>query len=128
MMFAGRERQRVRRTSNFELYAWYFMRISGLILLVIAVFHLLYMHVNVGVENIDFADVTARWESPFWRVFELFLLVFGLAHGINGTRQVLDDYIHSRGWRVVVRTAIFMIGLVIGVLGAYVLFTFEAPV
>ena len=127
-MFAGRERQRVRRTSNFELYAWYFMRISGLILLVIALFHLLYMHINVGVENIGFEDVAARWESPFWRVFELFLLVFGLAHGINGTRQVLDDYIHSRGWRVVVRTAIFMIGLVIGVLGAYVLFTFEAPV
>ena len=127
-MFAGRERQRVRRTSNFELYAWYFIRISGLILLVIAVFHLLYMHINIGVENIDFEDVAARWESPFWRVFELFLLVFGLAHGINGTRQVLDDYIHSRGWRVVVRTAIFMIGLVIGVLGAYVLFTFEAPV
>lgn len=127
-MFAGRERQRVRRTSNFELYAWYFMRISGLILLVIAVFHLLYMHVNVGVENIDFEDVAARWDSPFWRVFELFLLVFGLSHGINGTRQVLDDYIHSRGWRLVVRTTIYMIGLAIGVLGAYVLFTFEAPV
>ena len=124
-MFAGRERQRLRRTSNFELYAWYFMRISGLILLVIAVFHLLYMHVLVGVDNIDFEDVAARWESPFWRLFELFLLVFGLAHGINGTRQVLDDYVHSRGWRVVVRTTIFMIGLVIGVLGAYVLFTFE---
>jgi succinate dehydrogenase / fumarate reductase membrane anchor subunit len=128
MMFAGRERQRVRHTSNFELYAWYFMRISGLILLVIAVFHLLYMHVNVGVENIDFEDVAARWASPFWRVFELFLLVFGLSHGINGTRQVLDDYIHSRGWRLVVRTTIYMIGLAIGVLGAYVLFTFEAPV
>lgn len=127
-MFAGRERQRVRRTSNFELYAWYFMRISGLILLVIAVFHLLYMHVNVGVENIDFEDVAARLDSPFWRVFELFLLVFGLSHGINGTRQVLDDYIHSRGWRLVVRTTIYMIGLAIGVLGAYVLFTFEAPV
>jgi succinate dehydrogenase / fumarate reductase membrane anchor subunit len=104
------------------------MRISGLILLVIAVFHVLYMHVNVGVENINFNDVTARWDSPFWRIFELFLLVFGLSHGINGTRQVLDDYIHSRGWRVVARTTLYMIGLAIGVMGVYVLFTFEAPV
>ena len=127
-MFASRGRQRVRRTSNFELYAWYFMRISGLILLVIAVFHLLYMHVAVGVENIDFDDVSARWESPFWRIFELCLLVFGLSHGINGTRQVLDDYIHSRGWRLIARTTIFMIGLIIGVMGAYVLFAFKPPV
>ncbi len=127
-MFASRRKQRVRRSSNFELYAWYFMRISGLILLVIAVFHVLYMHINVGVENINFSDVTARWDSPFWRIFELFLLVFGLSHGINGTRQVLDDYIHSRGWRVVARTTLYMVGLVIGVMGVYVLFTFEAPV
>ncbi len=127
-MFASRRKQRVRRSSNFELYAWYFMRIAGLILLVIAVFHVLYMHINVGVENINFSDVTARWDSPFWRIFELFLLVFGLSHGINGTRQVLDDYIHSRGWRVVARTTLYMIGLVIGVMGVYVLFTFEAPV
>ena len=127
-MFASRRKQRVRRSSNFELYAWYFMRISGLILLVIAVFHVLYMHINVGVENINFSDVTARWDSPFWRIFELFLLVFGLSHGINGTRQILDDYVHSRGWRVVARTTIYMVGLAIGVMGAYVLFTFEAPV
>jgi succinate dehydrogenase / fumarate reductase membrane anchor subunit len=127
-MFASRGKQRVRRSSNFELYAWYFMRISGLILLVIAVFHVLYMHINVGVGNIDFDDVSARWDSPFWRIFELFLLVFGLSHGINGTRQILDDYVHSRGWRVVARTTIYMVGLAIGVMGAYVLFTFEAPV
>ena len=127
-MFASRGKQRVRRSSNFELYAWYFMRISGLILLVIALFHVLYMHINVGVENIDFDDVAARWDSPFWRIFELFLLVFGLSHGINGTRQVLDDYIHSRGWRVVARTALYMVGLAIGVMGAYVLFTFQPPV
>lgn len=127
-MFASRGKQRVRRSSNFELYAWVFMRISGLILLVIAVFHLLYMHVNIGVGNIDFDNVAARWDSPFWRIFELFLLVFGLSHGINGTRQVLDDYIHSRGWRVVARTTLYMIGLAIGVMGAYVLFTFKPPV
>ncbi len=126
-MFASRGRQRVRRTSNFELYAWYFMRLSGIILLLLAVTHLLYMHVNVGVENIDFENVAERWESPFWRIFELFLLIFGLSHGVNGTRQILDDYVHSRGWRVVVRTTLVVIGLIIGVMGAYVLFTFETP-
>jgi succinate dehydrogenase / fumarate reductase membrane anchor subunit len=126
-MFASRGRQRVRLSSNFELYAWFFMRISGLILLTIAVFHLLYMHVFVGVANIDYASIAVRWESPFWRIFELLLPIFGLSHGINGTRQVLDDYVQSRGWRVVLRTTIFMTGLILAVMGAYVLLTFELP-
>jgi succinate dehydrogenase / fumarate reductase membrane anchor subunit len=126
-MFAGRGTQRVRPTSNFELYAWFFMRVSGLILLTVAVFHLLYMHIAIGVENIDFETVARRWESPFWRLFDIFLLIFALSHGINGTRQVLDDYVHSRGWRVVARTTVFMIGFVIAVMGGYVIFTFQKP-
>ncbi len=127
-MFEHRGRQRIRPTSNLELYAWFFMRISGIVLLTVAVFHLLYMHLVVGLENIDFELVAGRWESPFWRLFDFFLLVFGLSHGVNGLRQVLDDYVHSRGWRVVVRTTIFMLGFIIAVLGAYVVLTFETPV
>lgn len=126
-MFASRSRQRVRPTSNFELYAWFFMRISGILLLTIAVFHLLYMHIAIGVENIDFEKIAQRWESPFWRLFDLFLLVFAWSHGVNGMRQVLDDYILSRGWRVVARTTVFMIGFIITVMGAYVIFTFKTP-
>ena len=127
-MFPSRSRQRVRPTSNFELYAWFFMRISGILLLTIAVFHLLYMHIAIGVENIDFEKIAQRWESPFWRLFDLFLLIFAWSHGVNGMRQVLDDYILSRGWRVVARTTVFMIGFIITVMGAYVIFTFKTPV
>jgi succinate dehydrogenase / fumarate reductase membrane anchor subunit len=126
-MFAGRKRQHVRPTSNFELYAWFFMRISGIVLLTVAVFHLLYMHLAIGVENIDFETVASRWESPFWRLFDFFLLAFALSHGINGTRQVLDDYVHARGWRVIARTTVFMLGFILAVMGAYVIFTFKTP-
>jgi succinate dehydrogenase / fumarate reductase membrane anchor subunit len=126
-MFADRGRQRVRPSSNFELYAWFFMRISGVILLTVAVFHLLYMHVVIGVENIDFETIATRWESPFWRMFDFLLLSFALSHGINGTRQVLDDYVRARGWRVVARTTVFMVGFVIAILGAYVIFAFKTP-
>jgi succinate dehydrogenase / fumarate reductase membrane anchor subunit len=97
-------------------------------LLTVAVFHLLYMHLVIGVENINFNTVASRWESPFWRLFDFFLLTFALSHGVNGTRQVLDDYVHGRGGRVVARTTVFMVGFVLAVLGAYVIFTFKAPV
>jgi succinate dehydrogenase / fumarate reductase membrane anchor subunit len=103
------------------------MRVSGIVLLTIAVFHLLYMHIAIGVENIDFETVAQRWESPFWRLFDLFLLIFAWSHGVNGMRQVLDDYILARGWRVVARTTVFMIGFIITVMGAYVIFTFKTP-
>ena len=126
-MFVSRGRQHVRPTSNFELYAWFFMRISGIVLLTVAVFHLLYMHLAIGVENIDFDTIASRWESPFWRLFDVFLLLFAWSHGVNGTRQVLDDYVLSRGWRVVARTTVFMLGLIVTVMGAYVIFTFKTP-
>ncbi len=126
-MFTRRGRQHVRPTSNFELYAWFFMRISGIVLLTIALLHLLYMHLVIGVENINFDVVAQRWESPFWRLFDLFLLVFALSHGINGTRQVLDDYVHARGWRIVARTTVFMVGFIVIAMGAYVIFAFKPP-
>jgi succinate dehydrogenase / fumarate reductase membrane anchor subunit len=124
-MFAGRSRQRVRPSSNFELYGWFFLRISGIMLLLIAVFHLLYMHVNIGVENLDFQNISARWNSPFWRVFDFTLLSFALAHGTIGTLQVMDDYVHSRGWRVVTRTTIYIVAFILVAMGAYVIFNFK---
>ena len=124
-MFGSRGRQHVRSTNNFELYAWFFMRISGIVLLTLAVFHLLYMHLVIGVENIDFDTIASRWESPFWRLFDFFLLTFALSHGVNGTRQVLDDYVLARGWRVFARTTVFMMGFIVVVMGAYAIFAFK---
>ena len=123
-MYASRGKQRVHPTSNLELYAWFFMRISGIILLTVAVFHLLYMHIAIGVENIDFDTVAGRWESPFWRLFDLFMLVFAWLHCTNGVRIVLDDYVRPQGWRTLLKSILYLFGFIIIVLGAYVIFTF----
>ena len=52
-----------RQGSLFELYSWFFMRVSGAILMVIVVFHLLYMHFFIpgGVANIDYNVIVGRW-------------------------------------------------------------------
>ena len=39
-----------RPESGFELYAWVFMRLSGILLLVLALVHLFYMHVLNSVD------------------------------------------------------------------------------
>ena len=50
---------RERPLGGFELWAWLFMRISGLLLLILAVGHVLIMHLpGGGVSRIDFGFVS----------------------------------------------------------------------
>jgi succinate dehydrogenase / fumarate reductase membrane anchor subunit len=116
---------RPRPASNFELYSWFFMRITALLLVFMAVFHLVYMHIIAGLDAIDFQFIANRWQSPAWRLFDLFLLTFGWLHGANGMRVVLDDYIHSQGGKVVAKSLLYMVTFLLIVLGAYVIFTFK---
>ena len=63
--------QRAGRT-NYELYSWLFMRISGIILVFLVLGHLFIMNIlDGGVQRINFAFVAGRWASPFWQVWDL---------------------------------------------------------
>jgi succinate dehydrogenase / fumarate reductase membrane anchor subunit len=122
----ARSPARPRPASNFELYSWFFMRISALVLFLMAVFHLVYMHIAIGLDNISFQVIAQRWQSPGWRLFDLFLLTFGWIHGSNGIRIILDDYIHPQGWRVLTKSILYVLTFILIVLGAYVIFTFKS--
>lgn len=114
-------------SGNFELYSWLFMRISGVMLLGLAVFHLFWMHMVIGVDNIDFDVAAMRLENPLWRLYDLLLLGFALTHGMNGLRIVVDDYVHRHGLAVLVKSAIFVLYAVFLIMGAYILVSFTAP-
>nr|WP_290666537.1 hypothetical protein [Ardenticatena sp.] len=116
--------QRMERSSNFELFAWLFMRVSGIILLVIALGHLFYMHFVVGVTNIDFALIAERWENPFWRIYDTFLLFFAFTHGTNGMRYIIDDYFRG-GVRVTLKLLLYLLYFALMVMGTYVIVTFR---
>jgi len=117
---------RPRPASNFELYSWWFMRISAIVMILLVGFHLFYMHVILGVDAIDFAVIAQRWKSPFWRLYDLFMLVFAWLHCTNGIRIVLDDYVHSQGWRTLAKSILYITSFIIIVLGAYIIFTFKS--
>jgi len=116
---------RPRPASNLELYSWFYMRISAIIMILLVGFHLFYMHVILGVDAIDFDIISGRWESPFWRLYDLFMLLFAWLHCANGVRIILDDYIHHQGWRVIVKSILYIAVFVLLVLGAYVVLTFK---
>ena len=117
---------RPRPASNMELYSWFFMRLSALVMIFLVGFHLFYMHVILGVDAIDFDVIAGRWQSPFWRLYDLFMLVFAWLHCGNGVRIVLDDYVHHQGWRVLAKSLLYIVVFIILVLGAYVIFTFKS--
>jgi succinate dehydrogenase / fumarate reductase membrane anchor subunit len=115
-----------RRTGNLERIAWLFTRISAVVLLVMALYHLFYMHIAMGMDAISFQLIAWRWQSPGWRLFDLVLLVFGWLHGANGMRIVIDDYVHSPFGRTVAQTLLLVVTATLIVLGAFVVLTFES--
>lgn len=120
-------RAAIRPGSRFEVLSWLFMRISGVVLLVMAVAHLLLMHYGIGVENLSFEVVAARWSSPWWRLYDFFLLAFALVHGSNGARVVIDDYVPRGGWRLMAQSLLGLVFVVLAVMGTYIILTFEVP-
>jgi succinate dehydrogenase / fumarate reductase membrane anchor subunit len=121
----ARSSARPRPASNVELYSWFFMRISAIIMVLLVGFHLFYMHLILGVDAIDFQVIAARWTSPFWRLYDLFMLIFAWLHCTNGVRIVIDDYVRPQGWSVLAKATLYLFAFIIIVLGSYVIFTFR---
>jgi succinate dehydrogenase membrane anchor subunit len=118
---------RARPESGLELYAWLFMRVSGVVLLFLALGHLLIMHIINNVDNIDFRFVALRYATPFWRTYDLVMLWLALIHGVNGVRTILVDYIGPRGWRAASLASLYVVGFIILALGSLAILTFQPP-
>ena len=109
---------------NRERFSWLFMRISGLIMFATVVFHLLYMHMVVGVDNLTFDNINERWTGPFgiwWRIFDASLLFLGLIHGYNGVRWNINDYVHNRFLNLALKGLLYLIGAILIILGCLAL-------
>jgi succinate dehydrogenase hydrophobic anchor subunit len=120
---------RIKPASGFELRAWYLMRLSGLLLVLLAVGHLFIMHILNNVETINYAFVASRWDAPIWgplwRLWDFSLIALALGHGFNGLRQVCFEYVARPGRRVLVATAIWVVTIALIGVGSYSIFMFK---
>ncbi len=119
---------RPRPGAGFALWSWFFMRVSGVVMLFMVLFHLLWMHFVIGLENVNYETIAGRWTGnmgPFWRVYDIALLFFAFSHGMNGLRWVIEDYIRPRGWRLAVNSLLWVVYIVLMVAGAYIIISFE---
>lgn len=108
----------VKVRQNWDITAWRWMRYSGLLLIPLAWGHVLIQDVLVGVHAIDLNYVALRWATLGWRVYDFLLLSFAFAHGVNGLRQVLNDYLRSDTARSRTGMALLIFWVIISLIGA----------
>lgn len=113
--------------SGRERFWWYFMRLSSLALVILALGHMFIMHVLVVIagQEIDFAFVQSRWGTPFWRIYDLLLLVLAFVHGANGARVVVTDYVENRTARSFIIGVLLVLSAIWLVLGMAVIALFD---
>jgi succinate dehydrogenase / fumarate reductase, membrane anchor subunit len=85
------------------------------------------MHVLVELtgQEINFAFVQSRWGSPFWRIYDLVLLLLAMIHGVNGARIVIGDYVVNRTARTFVVGLLAVITVIWLLLGMAVIAFFD---
>jgi succinate dehydrogenase / fumarate reductase membrane anchor subunit len=128
-MARGSYGRAVKPAGGFELQAWYFMRISGLVLVFLALGHLFITHILNNVENINYYFVATRWAHPktgvIWRLWDLTMINLAVLHGFNGIRQVLDEYVIRPSRRVIAHTLIWSAATFLIGIGTYAILMFE---
>jgi succinate dehydrogenase / fumarate reductase, membrane anchor subunit len=113
------------KRSRFELYSWVFMRVSGVILLFMALYHLYWWNLVVGVEHLSAQLVMERWNQPLWRLFNIGLATFAMLHGLNGARYSIEDYIRNPKIQRPVKYVVYTIVLGALLWAVFALLTFD---
>ena len=134
---------RTRSGSRFELYAWFATRVTGIFLLLMAAFNLVYANLVGGPSNLYAAaqmrwaffpipfhvqatsvEVTPSFSNPFWQIFSFALIVFAATHGVNGLRVVLEDYIRRPLLMAWIRAILLALWLCVILAAIFLIFVF----
>ena len=126
---------------NLDYVMWIFTRISGIMVILLAVVGMVgafwlgaRLQMDVAtlfrwtffpnpnhVVNSDIPDVTLGWANAYWQIMQMMIVFFGLSHGMNGLRVILEDYLKASWWRTIWRGLIFFLWLFMLVVAIYVI-------
>lgn len=116
-----------RRALTFEFLMWLFIRISALglyLLVIIGVVAALFMGARTQMDmatlirwtffpnpnhviNSNIPDLDLGWVGLLWQVIQGLAVLLGVTHGLNGLRNILEDFIGNKGLRLALRLALF---------------------
>lgn len=99
-----------RETSKVGAIAWFFQRISAILLFVLLMFHFVIYHF-VSQGEVKYETVIKNIKSPWWNLMQFIFLISALYHGFNGIWMIVEDYIHTKMWRLFLFSIIVIVGL-----------------
>ena len=112
--------------SRFEVFQWYYFRLSGLVLTLLAFFHLWLNHIHTEVGELNYDLVISRLETyPILRVVDFMLLFLGLSHGLLGIKNIIDDRAGTPGSRAFWLSLLSVAFVLFLVAGTAVLWTLD---
>lgn len=126
---------------SFEYLMWIFTRISGLALILLAIIGVIGAFIMGARTQIDMAtlmrwtffpnpnhvvnsnipDVAIGWATAYWQIMEMMIVFFGLTHGLNGLRVVIEDYTKASWFKVLLRGFLLLAWLFMMVVAVYVI-------
>ncbi len=107
-------------------FAWFFQRVSGIVLLAALLAHFWYLHYAISGEGVSFADVLERLQHPIWKMIDLTFLALAIIHGFNGFIMVIHDYVHKANLRLALVSLVWVLGIALGLLGTITIIGFNA--
>lgn len=129
---------------NFEYLMWIFIRVSGLAMVILGLIGLVMAfvyHARTGMDmvtllrwtffpnsyHIQDANVEVINVDLFtletWRILQLVIIFFAGTHGINGIRNILEDYIGASLLKLLLRTFLFAVWLFMIILAVQLIYS-----
>ncbi len=128
--------------SRFELTMWFFTRVSGVMMLLLGAYSILYANLNGGRGVLDAGaqtrwaffpisfhvnstkvEVTPNFLNPFWQYYGLLFIAFAATHGANGIRVILQDYVRHPMLLAWLNAVLFVVWLSVMTASVYLVFT-----
>lgn len=75
------------------------------------------------VVNTNVPDVDPGWMNAYWNTIQMLVIFFGITHGMNGLRVVIEDYVKRPWLRIFLRGFIFLLWLFMLIVATYVVLT-----
>jgi succinate dehydrogenase / fumarate reductase membrane anchor subunit len=110
-----------KETSKAGAVAWLLQRISAVVLFVLLILHFVTYHfIAKGVYPWD--TVVKKMQSPWFNLMQFVFLLTALYHGLNGVWMIVEDYIHSKFWRLLIFSLILIGGASLFFVGMLTIF------
>jgi succinate dehydrogenase / fumarate reductase, membrane anchor subunit len=113
--------KRLGSTGGSGAMGWLFQRISGLVLVLLVIFHYFMMHIPVDPPrghsyHAVYEALTGPY-GPWWKMLDLTMLTLALWHGLYGTWAVIRDFQLRPVRNLLLLGALMMAGLAFGIMG-----------